>query len=96
MDRAREGLMQQKLLIPLIGLLLLLAGTVVVLLLRGRPTSPPIMLNEASENAANPYQGELECIDWVMQRHDMNANEVEPALASCRGSGGRETRSSEQ
>jgi hypothetical protein len=88
--------MRQKLLILLIGLLLLLAGTVAVLFLRGRPSPPPILLNEAGQNVANPYQAELDCIDRVMQRHDMNANDVQPALAGCRGSGGTGNRSSEQ
>ena len=88
--------MQQKLLILLIGFLLLLVGTVTVLLLRGRPSPPPILLNEAGENAANPYQAELDCIDRVIQRHDMNANEVQPVLAGCRGSSEPGNRSSEQ
>jgi hypothetical protein len=88
--------MQRKLAIPLIGLLLLLAVAVAFLAIRGRPSPPPILLDEAGGNATNPYQAELDCIDRVIQRNDMDANEVQPALATCRGAGGPGNESMEQ
>ena len=89
--------MQRKLIIVLIGIIFVLAGVTAILFLRGQPGSPSrIVLNEAGGNEANPYQAELDCIDRVIERNDMDANEVQPAMANCRASSEPGNRSSEQ
>jgi len=77
--------MQRNLIFLLGVLIILLAGAVVVLLLRGQLQPPPVSINAADENAADPYHQEMECIDRLLQRNDLDANQVEPALAGCRG-----------
>jgi len=88
--------MRPRLLIPLIILLLILGGIVAFLVIRGRPSPPPFSIDDATANAANPYQPELNCIDQLIQRHDMNANEIQPALARCRDSAAAVNQSAEQ
>ena len=80
--------MQRNLVILLGVLVLLLGGTVAFLLLRGQPRPTPIAMNAAEENVADPLQQEMGCIDRLLQRNDLEANQVESALAGCRGGGG--------
>lgn len=87
-----HGPTQRILIVAFAVVLLLLGGTAAFLYMRGRPPPPSITLNEADENEANPYRVEMACIDQVLQRHDLEANQVEPALASCRASGSETNR----
>lgn len=65
----------------LVALLLLYGDRIV-----GR-SGPPIVINAAQENAIDPYRAEMGCIDQLMQRHDMEANQVQAELERCRAPG---------
>ena len=75
---------QRKIIVALILLCLLLAGLLGFVLLRDQPRAPRIPMNEAQENVAEPYHQEMDCIDRLLRRQDLSANEVEPALARCK------------
>jgi len=79
--------MQRNVIIILAVLVVLLAAALLyLLLLRDQPRNLPTRMDAAAENAAEPYHQEMDCIDRLLQRNDMEANEVGPALDSCRGS----------
>jgi Flp pilus assembly protein TadB len=46
---------------------------------------PPTAINAEQENATEPYRAEMTCIDRLMQRHDLLANQVQAELERCRG-----------
>ena len=77
--------MQRNIILASAVVILLLAGVLAFLLLRGQPSPAPISINAADENAAEPYHQEMGCIDQVMQNNDLTANEVGPALDRCKG-----------
>jgi hypothetical protein len=88
-ERGRGGEMnrpiRRRLIILFPFLLLALAALAIVLITRGRPPSSSTSIGASEENGANPYAGEMDCIDRLMQRNDLDANEVGPALQNCRG-----------
>ena len=79
----------QRFVIAALSFLLLLAvGTALYLYMRDRPPSPlppQATLNDAQENAVDPYRAEMGCIDQVLQRRDLEANQAQAMLNSCRG-----------
>ena len=77
--------MQRNLIILLAIVVILLGGTLAFLLLRGEPRAGPIGINAADENALEPLHGEMDCIDRLLHRNDLEANQVEAELAGCRG-----------
>ena len=80
--------MQRKVMIALSIVLVALAVTLAYVLLRGQPRAAPISIEAADENATEPLHQEMECVDRLLQnRNNLNANEVEPALARCRAGG---------
>jgi hypothetical protein len=83
---ARRNRMQRKIIIVLALLCLVLLGVLGFVLLRGQPGPPRIPVDEAQGNASEPYHQEMDCIDRLLRQRDLNANDVEPALARCQGS----------
>ena len=79
--------MQRKIIFVLVILILLLAAALAYVLLRGQPASAPISIDAANEDASDPYRREMDCIDRLLQQHDLDKNQVEPAFARCRGGG---------
>ncbi|MDQ1674837.1 MAG: hypothetical protein QOC98_3399 [Frankiaceae bacterium] len=75
--------MQRNVIFVLALLVLLLAAALAFVLLRGQPGAVPISTNTPDENVVEPYHQEMDCIDRLIQSHNLSANEVEPALASC-------------
>lgn len=81
--------MQRRIILVLVILLFLLAAALGFVLLRGQPSPAPVSVDAADENATEPYHQEMNCIDRLLQnRNNLNANEVEPALARCQGASG--------
>ena len=80
--------MQRNIIIALAVLVLLLAGALIFVMAGQQPRAAPIQMNAAEENVSEPYHQEMNCIDRLLQRNDLSANEVEPALARCQGGGG--------
>ena len=92
-----NGPTQRILVVAFAVVLLLLGGTAAFLYARRQPPPPSITRNEADDaNAANPYVAEMGCIDRVLQRNDMDANQVQPALENCRASGSETNRTAGQ
>lgn len=80
--------MQRRIILVLAILFVLLAAALAFVLLRDQPRPVPVSIDAADENASEPYHQEMDCIDRLLQnRNNLNANEVEPALARCQGSG---------
>ena len=79
--------MQRKIIIALVILGLAIAATLAYVLLRNQPRPAPISIDAADENATEPLHQEMDCIDRLLQNNDMEANEVQPALARCRTGG---------
>jgi hypothetical protein len=77
--------MQRKIIILLAITCLVLAGALGLILMRGQSRPAPIPVDEAQENASQPYRREMDCIDRLLQRRDLSSNDVAPALARCRG-----------
>ena len=77
--------MQRKVILALVLLLVALAATLAYVLLRGQPQPAPISIDAADEKAIEPLHQEMDCVDRLLEnRNDLNANEVQPALARCR------------
>jgi hypothetical protein len=87
--------MQRTIILILALLVVLLGGALAYMLLRGAPGPVPVSI-EAGETVPNPYRAEMACIDRVLQRHDMDRNEVQPAMDDCRASGQPGNRSAGQ
>jgi hypothetical protein len=84
--------MQRNIIILLAVLVVLLAAALFyLLLLRDQPRNVPIQINAAQENASEPYRQEMDCIDRLLQRNDMEANQVDAELAGCRGGRGNQS-----
>ena len=85
----RKNRMQRNIVIALAALVLLLAIALAYVVLRGQSggqgAPPPLSVNAAEENVAEPLHDEMDCIDRLLQNNDLNANEVGPALARCQG-----------
>src|SRR5689334_12870949 len=81
----RKKAMQRNLIIALAVLVLLLAAALAFVLLRGPSGPAPVSINAADENVGERYHEEMGCIDRLLQRNDLDANQVEAALAGCRG-----------
>jgi hypothetical protein len=79
--------MQRNVILVLAALVLLLAATLAFVLLRGQPRPMPISIDAANENASEPYHQEMGCIDRLLQRNDIDANQIQPALDNCRAPG---------
>ena len=79
--------MQRRIIVVVAALCLVLAGVLGFILLRGQPRPPLISVNAAEENASPPYHQEMDCIDRLLRQRNLSANDVEPALARCRGGG---------
>jgi len=79
--------MQRNLIILLGVLVLLLGGTLAFVLLRGQPRPASISINAAEENVVDPLREEMNCIDRLLQRNDLDANQIDSSLAGCRGGG---------
>ena len=77
--------MQRNLIIVFGAFVLLLGGALVFILLRREPRPAPIAINAAEENLVDPLHEEMGCIDRLIQRNDLDANQVDAALAGCRG-----------
>jgi hypothetical protein len=78
--------MQRKVIPTLVLLLFVLAAALTFVLLRGQPQATPMSIDAVDENATEPLHQEMNCIDQLLQNRDnLNANEVEPALARCQG-----------
>ena len=76
----------QRNLILLLGVLVLLLGAALAFVLVRGPSRPaPIAMNAAEENFADPLHQEMDCIDRLIQRNDLDANQVDASLAGCRG-----------
>jgi hypothetical protein len=88
--------MQRTIILVLALFVLLLGGALAYVLLRGAPGPVPVSVEAGDEAATNPYRAEMECIDRVLQRHDMEANQVQPAMDNCRASGQPGNRSAGQ
>jgi hypothetical protein len=86
--------MQRTIILVLAVLVLLLGGALAYVLLRGPPGAVPVSIEAGA--APNPYRAEMECIDRVLQRHDMDSNQVQPAMDDCRASGQPGNRSAGQ
>jgi hypothetical protein len=76
--------MQRNIIIALAALVLLLTAALAFVLLRGPSDPMPVSITTADENAAEPYHQEMDCIDRLLQRNDLDANEVEPAFTRCK------------
>ena len=81
--------MQRRIIFILATLVLLLGAALIFLFLRGQPRAVPVTIEAADENAMNPYQEEMDCVDRLLHNNNLNANEVEPALARCQGGADR-------
>lgn len=88
--------MQRTIILILAVLVLMLAGTLAFVLLRGEPGPVRTSIDAGGEAPPNPYRAEMECIDQVMRRHDLEANQVQPAMDNCRAAGQPGNRSSGQ
>jgi len=77
--------MQRNIIIAFGIIILLLASALAFLLFRGQPSRAPIEVEAAEQGTASPYRQEMECIDRLIQRNDLLANQVEAELAHCRG-----------
>jgi cytoskeletal protein RodZ len=82
---AERGRMQRRIIFVMGAIILLLVGVLAVVLWRGQPRPTPPSVEPADVNAAEPYHREMDCIDRLLQNNNLNANEVEPALARCHG-----------
>ncbi|MBV9900557.1 MAG: hypothetical protein JOZ90_05610 [Alphaproteobacteria bacterium] len=82
-----NGPMQRYLILAFAALILVLGGAVIFLLVRGQPAQAPLSIQADTENQANPYAAEMNCIDRLLQRNDLEANEVGLELGNCRGPG---------
>jgi hypothetical protein len=82
--------MQRKIIVVLALLCLLLAAALGFLLLRGESRPPHISVDAADENGAQPYRQEMDCIDQLLRQSNLSANDVDPALARCRGGAARD------
>lgn len=76
--------MHRQLILILAILVLGLTCVLGYVLLRGPSHPAPISIDAADENAIEPLHQEMDCIDRLLQNHNLNANEVEPGLARCR------------
>jgi hypothetical protein len=77
--------MRRKIILALVIILAALAATLAYVLLRGQPRPAPISIDAANENAIEPLHQEMDCVDQLLEnRNNLNANEVQPALARCR------------
>lgn len=88
--------MQRTIIFILAVLVLMLGGTLAFVLLRGEPSPVPVSIDAGAGAPPNPYRAEMDCIDQVLRRHDMDANQVQPAMDDCRASGQPGNRSSGQ
>jgi hypothetical protein len=81
-------MMQRRIILVLVIALVALAATLAFVLLRGQPRPTPISIEAADGNAIDPLHEEMDCVDRLLEnRNDLDANEVQPALARCRGGG---------
>jgi hypothetical protein len=84
--------MQRNLIIGLFALVVLLAIAVAFLLLRDQPRAAPISTDASEVNATEPLHSEMDCYDQLLRNsNSLAANQVGPALASCRGGAGNES-----
>jgi hypothetical protein len=77
--------MPRNIIIAFAVIILLLASALAFVLLRGQPRPAPIEVNAAEADPTLPYREEMDCIDRLMRKSDLLANQVEPELARCRG-----------
>ena len=82
--------MQRKIIVVLALLCLILVGLLGFMLLRGEPRPPHISVDDAQENGSEPYRQEMDCIDRLLRQSNLSANDVDPALARCRGGASRD------
>ena len=82
--RVERVQMQRRVIYILAILVFLLAVAGAFLFLRSQPRHVPITIQTPDENVVEPYHQEMDCVDRLLENNNLNANEVQPALARCR------------
>lgn len=77
-------------LVPVLAVLtvLVLAGLLILVLLRDRRPPVPPSATLPEPEAVDPLRTEMDCIDRVTRNRNLRPEEVQPALAACRGGSG--------